>query len=281
MKKLLLPLFLLLLGSLSYSQEIKLMTYNIRYENTTDGDNVWPNRRDYVLSQVNYYEPDIFGTQEGLESQLKWLDENLTDFSYVGVGRDVENGKNTGEHAAIFYNTKKYRLIENHTFWLSENPTVPGKAWDAALSRICTYALFENIKTKKQFYVFNTHFDHIGEVAREKSAELILSKVREINKKDYPFFVMGDFNSSPGQAPVKKLSAELNDSRVVSKTKPFGPEETFCTFDINKKPEARIDFIFTGKKNIAVNKYAVIVDVWNNRYPSDHYPVLVNAEFTK
>jgi endonuclease/exonuclease/phosphatase family metal-dependent hydrolase len=274
-------LFTFMAASLSFGQDIKFLTYNLRYDNPNDGNNIWPARRELIADQINFYEPDIFGTQEGLEGQLKWLDENLPDFDYVGIGRDVENGKPAGEHCAIFYNNKKYKVVETKTFWLSENPDVPGKAWDAALSRICTYALFKSIKGGKEFYVFNTHFDHMGTVAREKSAELILSKIKSINKKNYPFVLMGDFNSTQADAPIKLLSAQLSDSKSICKSKPYGPENTFNDFQVCKLPDSRIDFIFTGKNNFEVKKYAVLAEVYEMRYPSDHYPVFVSAKFTK
>jgi endonuclease/exonuclease/phosphatase family metal-dependent hydrolase len=283
MKKFLLSMFLIsLLSCFAYSQEINFMTYNLRYENTTDGDNVWPNRRDFIISQIDYFNVDIFGTQEGLATQLKWMDDQLKNYTFVGIGREENTGdKGTGEFCAIFFNTDKYKVIESNTFWLSENPAVPGKGWDAACNRICTYALFRDIKSKKQFYVFNTHLDHMGTVAREKSAELILSRIKSINTKNYPFVLMGDFNSSPEQAPIKKISAELNDSKLVCTTKPFGPEGTFNSFEVCKKPQDRIDFIFTGKNKVVVKKYAALANVWDVRYPSDHYPVLITAEFKK
>jgi len=274
-------LLVIMAASISFGQEIKFLTYNLRYDNPGDGDNVWPNRRELIAGQINFYKPDIFGTQEGLESQLKWLDENLPDFSYVGIGRDVENGKPAGEHCAIFYNNKKYKVIETNSFWLSETPDVPGKGWDAALNRICTYALFKDTKKGKEFFVFNTHFDHMGTVAREKSAELILNKIKSINKKEYPFVLMGDFNSTLSEAPIKKLSAELSDSKTISKSKPYGPDETYNGFQVCKLPESRIDFIFTGKNDFEIKKYAVLADVYQVRYPSDHFPVFVSAKFEK
>jgi endonuclease/exonuclease/phosphatase family metal-dependent hydrolase len=266
---------------LMFGQELKVMTYNLRYENTIDGENIWANRRDLILSQINYYEPDIFGTQEGVTNQIKWIDDNLDRYSYVGIGREIDEGKGTGEYSAIFYNQDKLLLIEGNTFWLSETPDKPTKGWDAAQFRICTYALLENKINGKRFFVFNTHFDHRGDVAREKSAELILNKIKAINDKDYPVVLTGDFNLTPESLPIKKISSEMNDSRSITISKPFGPEETFCDFDICNAPQKRIDYIFTSKNNIVVKKYATLVSVMNKHYPSDHYPVLVNISLVK
>jgi endonuclease/exonuclease/phosphatase family metal-dependent hydrolase len=264
--------------NLAYSQEYKIMTYNLRYENTTDGENVWPNRRDFVLNQINYFEPDLIGTQEGVTSQLAWLDENLADYSYTGVARE---GEGKGEYSAIFYNNKKFKIIEKGDFWLSETPEKVSKGWDAAQHRICSYALFEDIKEGTRFYMFNTHFDHKGNIAREKSAELIIEKIKTINSSNLPYIFSGDLNITPEHPAVQKLAAAMNDSRKVCLTKPFGPEETFCNFDVCKPPEKRIDYIFTDKENFTVTKYAVFANIQNVRYPSDHYPVMINCKIKK
>jgi endonuclease/exonuclease/phosphatase family metal-dependent hydrolase len=274
-------IILLAAGTFLHSQEIKIMTYNLRYENTIDGENNWPDRRDFLLSQINYYEPEIFGTQEGIANQLKYLDDNLENYKYIGIGRDEDTGNGTGEFAAIFYNIKKFKVLESGTFWLSENPSKPGKGWDAAQNRICTYGLFQGIKDGKKFWLFNTHFDHRGDIARAESAKLILKQIKSINKKNYPFVLSGDLNLTPDQEPVKLLAKELNDSRSICVTKPFGPEETFTNFQVCVKPEKRIDYIFTSEENITVKKYAVLTDVQNVRYASDHYPVLINIVLSK
>lgn len=273
-------LFLLFLvfSSISFSQDFKLMTYNLRYENDKDGANNWVNRREFVLSQINYFEPDILGTQEGVVNQVKWLDENLGNYSYIGIGRE---GETKGEYAAVYYNDKKFKVLESNTFWLSETPLVVSKGWDAAQYRVCSYALFQELASGTQFYVFNTHFDHKGDVARAKAADLILSEIKRINTKNLSCFLMGDFNLTPEQAPIQKISKEMNESRIVCTSKPFGPEETFCDFDVCKAPEKRIDFIFTGKEGITVTKYATIVNVQKVHYPSDHYPVLINCTIKK
>lgn len=252
-----------------------MMTYNLRYDNEKDGVNRWDNRKEFLLSQIKYYEPDIFGTQEGLNHQIKWIDESLSNYKYVGSGRE---GLEKGEYSAIFYNRDKFIVVESKTFWLSETPLEISKGWDAAQYRVCTYALFNESNSGKKFLVFNTHFDHKGDLARIKSAELILKEIKRINNKNLPCFLMGDFNLTPDQSPIQKIREEMFDSRIVCSTKPFGPEETFSDFDICKPPVKRIDYIFIDKKNITVTKYATLVSIQDTRYPSDHYPVLINCK---
>ncbi|MGD8780223.1 MAG: endonuclease/exonuclease/phosphatase family protein [Ignavibacteria bacterium] len=262
-----------------FAQDINFMTYNIRYDNPQDGENSWPHRKEFLLSQIKYNEPDILGIQEGLIHQVKWLDENLEQFNFVGRGRDESEDNKGGEFSAIFYHKEKYEVLESSTFWLSETPDIPSKGWDAALNRICTYALLKIKENGKKFWVFNAHFDHKGIEARKKSAELILKQIDSKNSEDYPLLLMGDFNLGPTETPIAIISKALNDSRKVSESEPFGPEQTFAGFDVCAPPSERIDYIFTNKK-ITVKKYAALCDVKDMKYPSDHFPVIIKASFT-
>jgi endonuclease/exonuclease/phosphatase family metal-dependent hydrolase len=260
------------------SQDLEIMTYNIRYNNPNDGDNQWDNRKEAILGQINYYQPDVLGTQEGLSDQVKWLDEKLELYNYCGVGRADLKEEGDGEFCAIFYNNKKFSKISSNTFWLSEQPDSPTRGWDASLNRICTYLLLEEIETNQKFWVFNTHFDHRGLIAREKSVEVILHHIDSLNVDEYPLFLIGDFNLEPDKLPIKNICKVLNDSKFISQTSPFGPEGTFCGFEVCDSVKGRIDYIFSSKDNILVKKYAVISDVIKLKYPSDHLPVLVRAE---
>jgi len=277
MKKISYLLVLVALVSCSSEMEnLNIMTYNIRYDNVNDGENQWSFRKEFLSHQIAFNEVDIFGIQEGLKHQVTYLDSVFVDYSYIGVGRD--DGKTKGEYSTIFYNSNKFKVIENNTFWLSETPTEVSVGWDASMERICTYGLFETIATKQQFYVFNTHFDHIGNQARLKSAELILQKITELNTNNLPVLVLGDFNLTPETAPIQQLSKELNDSKKVSKLEPFGSTGTFNGFKFNMPVTARIDYIFTSKNNISVEKYAVLSDSKDCKYPSDHLPVFIEIK---
>lgn len=267
---------LLLLSGLSYSQILKVMTYNIRLDLASDGENRWDNRKEMLAGQVLFYEPDFMGVQEALHNQMDYLDKNLRAYDFIGIGRD--DGKQQGEYSAIFYNSAKFDILEQHTFWLSETPDKPSKGWDAAYNRVCTYGLFRDKITRQKLWVFNTHFDHVGNMARVESAKLILKKIKEVNKQNLPVVLTGDFNLEDCSESIKLISAEMNDAKKSAK-QTFGPAGTFNAFEFSKPVTKRIDYIFT--KGITVTKYAVLSDSDHCRYPSDHLPVYAEVTLQK
>jgi len=273
MKKLLLfPIFLAFANACLPGQSLSFLTYNIRYDNPADGDDAWPKRREFLARQLRFHAPDVFGIQEGLKHQVDYLKEQLPGYSTVGVGRD--DGREAGEYSTLFFRTDRFRALESGTFWLSERPDTVSKGWDAALPRICTWALLHDKVAKRKFLVYNTHFDHIGKEARKSSAALILSRILEKNTKNYAVVVMGDLNSGPNSEPIWMLSQNLHDAYTHSSEPPFGPPGTFNGFRFNEPVELRIDYIFVSP-DLKVQKYAVLSDSKDLHYPSDHLPVLV------
>ncbi len=258
-----------------YSQPHSIISYNIRYDNNWDIENSWKIRRNKISQILVQYSPSIIGIQEGLLNQVQYIDSSLIDYDYVGVGRD--DGKKKGEFCAIYFDTTRYVLLKNSTFWLSETPDTISVGWDAALERICTYGLFKDRITRKAFWVFNTHFDHIGVVAREKSSELILKRINKINRQSLPIILMGDFNSIPNSSPVKEIKTELSDALQISLEKLQGPRGTFNGFNEDLPIEKRIDYIFTN--DLKVLSYTHINDrLNNNRHISDHLPVMIKIQ---
>ncbi|MCP4052404.1 MAG: endonuclease/exonuclease/phosphatase family protein [Mesoflavibacter sp.] len=260
------------------SQDLKIMSYNIKLDYPKEGKNSWTNRKPFMVNQIKFYEPDVLGVQEAMPNQMKDLDSLLTDYSFVGVGRD--DGKDEGEYSAIFYKKNDLEVVKSSTFWLSQTPNKVSMGWDAVCNRVCTYALFQHKKTKETFWVFNTHFDHVGEVARQKSATLILERISTLNTKNYPVLLMGDFNLEPDSKPIQIITSTLDDSKNIAKLA-FGPEGTFNGFHFDKTVKRRIDYIFVTKSSILVKKYAVLSDNWDLKYPSDHLPVFITFQFLK
>jgi len=259
-------------------QEVKVMSFNIRLDVASDGENRWDARKEKVAGLMNYYEADFIGCQEVQHHQLQFLKTKLTVYSNIGVGRD--DGKEAGEYSCIFFKKEKYKVILQSTFWLSQTPDSVSMGWDAVCNRVCTYGLFQSVKTKQLCWVFNTHFDHIGKTARTESAKLILERIRQLNTKNYPLIFMGDLNSRPEDEHVKYMNTVLQNTRVVSEQPAYGPADTWNGFQFDKKPEGCIDYIFISKnKNLHVKKFATITDSYDKKYPSDHFPILATIKF--
>ncbi len=270
MKLILLLIVAMLFRVSMMAQPVRVMTYNIRYNNPDDGENAWPVRKAEVAALIRFHEADLFGLQEALIGQIEDLQQQLPEMKWIGVGRD--DGKQAGEFSPLFYNATKFNLLQKGWFWLSETPEEPALGWDAACIRICTWGLFEVKETGKKFCFFNTHFDHRGDKARVESAKLILKEIQKKNPEGLPVILTGDFNLTPETEPIKLISAQLNDAKFSSKEAPYGPEGTFNGFNFNSPLDERIDYIFV-KGPVSVEKFGVLTDSKNQRYPSDHLPV--------
>ena len=250
------------------------MSYNIRLDVASDGDNRWDMRKERMINLIKYYEPDLMGLQEVLNNQYEYLNQSLSQYASFGGGRD--DGKNKGERSCIFYKKDKFKLLKQHTFWLSPTPEKITKGWDAALVRVCTYGLFQDIKTKKLFWMFNTHFDHIGKEARLESAKLIVQKIKTLNTQNYPVFVTGDFNSSADDAPAQYMSSQLTDCFLAAKII-HGNGASFNDFKFLEIPKVRIDYVFTNLKS-GIEKFITITDSYDLKYISDHFPVMATIK---
>lgn len=260
--------------SFSLAQNMNIATYNIRFDNPNDIGNLWKARAPHLINLIKFHQMDIIGTQEGMYHQLEEIKNGL-GYPYVGVGRD--KGGKEGEFSAVFYNPEKLKVLDQSTFWLSETPENPSKGWDAALNRVCTWVKFEN-KEGKKFYVFNVHYDHIGQKAREESSKLVIRKIKEINKENLPVVFIGDFNVMPDNPAYRTVldNSDLKDSRLISKTPSIGNQGTFNGFNWEKLPEGIIDHIFVSP-NINVIRHGILTDNYGMKYPSDHFPVMVEV----
>ncbi|MFY0594421.1 endonuclease/exonuclease/phosphatase family protein [Roseivirga sp.] len=279
MKKLFLSLLILCTISIHESalaQVHTFMSYNIRYNNSNDGENKWDVRKNEVVELINHYEPLVFGVQEGLLEQVEFISQKSGAYKYIGVGRD--DGKDKGEFSPIFYNTEQLNVLKQGTFWLSETPGKVSKDWDAALPRICTYGQFQFKDSKVTFWFFNTHFDHRGKVAREKSAALIIEQIKVLTEDKAPVILSGDFNAIPDSQPIQNILTHMADGFTASQKPFYGPIGTFSGFDTSAKLEDRIDYIFF--RNAAGISLSHIDDRRSNGlWVSDHLPVLFRAKF--
>lgn len=271
------PLYLLIVFfsycAIANAQQYKVATYNLRFDNAADTGNLWKNRSGYVCNVIRYHQMDIMGTQEGLKHQLDTICYLLPYLTYYGKGRD--DGRNKGEHSAIFFNKEKFRLKESGDFWLRENPLEPGKGWDATCcNRICSWIkLQDKKKSRKTFYVFNVHYDHQGVVARRESSKLVIQKIKEIAGSK-PVILLGDFNGGRDTDPYRILeeSTVLRDSHN-DVAFPYENNTSFNGFGYAVKGNDIIDHIFITNQ-FKADSWAVLTDTYYGKYPSDHFPVL-------
>lgn len=281
MKKLIIFVSLLFLamayGKAEDKEVLKIATFNLRMDTPSDGENAWFHRKDMVNDLIRFYGFDLFGTQEGFTHQLNDI-LRLSDYRFIGVGRD--DGKDAGEHCAIFYRSDRFKVLDQGDFCLSEHPEKPGRGWDGTCcNRICTWGKFEDLKNHKQFYFFNVHYEYEGDVARRESSNLMISRIKSI-AGNQPVFLTGDFNAFPTEEPIRILndSGFLNDSYKITKEAPFGPVCTYHGYDSTIKTEERLDYIWVTD-SIQIDKYGVLTNTLYGHTPSDHFPVMVVAEF--
>lgn len=267
-------LLFLLYNFFAFAIELKVVSFNIRYDSGRDGVNCWQNRKDVLLKFLREQDADIVCLQEVLHHQYTFLTDGMKSYKVVGNGRN--DGKEKGEYAPIYYKKSKYDLIDNGMFWLSENPSTIGSiGWDAKQPRIVTWAKLRKKKSRKTFIVLNTHFDDIGKIARIKSAELIMGW---ISKYNIPTIIAGDFNEDSRSALYTKLSNnsnELIDTHTSASIR-NGVNYSFHDFDrIPTERRTKIDYIFV--KGVDEVKSEEILEENNEVgfFLSDHNPVIV------
>ncbi|EAZ80320.2 endonuclease/exonuclease/phosphatase family protein [Algoriphagus machipongonensis] len=261
---------------MSQAQTHNFATFNIRYANNNDVGNLWENRLPEVSKLIQFHQIEIVGIQEGLHDQVVGLSNSL-GYSFIGVGRD--DGTEKGEYAAILYNQDNFKLLDSGTFWLSPTPEKPSKGWDAALNRICTWGKFQD-REGVTFFIFNIHYDHIGQQAREESSKLVMNQVAKLNPEGAPAIMMGDFNVTPDNPAYTTITSNpaWKDSRLISKIPSYGPKGTFTGFDWERMPDGIIDHVFVYGP-IEVIRHGILSDNYGKKYPSDHFPVLVELDF--
>ena len=276
-------------------------SYNLRQKNSSDSvaGNGWARRMPVIADLIKFHGFDIFGTQEGFKEQLDGLKSLMPGYEYIGLGRD--DGKDKGEHSAIFYRPDTFELLDHGDFWLSETPEKPGLGWDAVCVRICTWGKFRHRASGKEFVYMNLHMDHVGKVARVESAKLVRSRIKDI-VGDGAAIVTGDFNVDQTHESYRTMTAnnELVDSYETAELR-YAPNGTFNGYHTDGFTNSRIDHVFVTP-DIKVRKYGVLTDTYRTpdgpwqdvklnaapreirakkytaRTPSDHFPVMVQLE---
>ena len=279
------------------AQSLNCGSYNIRMHSKVDyktGDG-WTERRDIMCDLVAFTAFDIFGAQEVCHDQLEYMLERLPEYNYIGVGRD--DGKKKGEYSPVFYRRDRFELLDSGTFWLSETPDEVSYGWDAECRRVCSWGYFKDKLTKKKFWFFNTHMDHIGKMARVEGAKLVISKIEQMCGKGAKVILTGDFNVAQDSPAYNTFaqSGVLADAYNLAKVK-YAPGGTFNSFKVANHSDRRIDHIFVA--GVDVERYGILTyHYWSDNHgtqsalkdapkeisaehrgvhlPSDHYPVQI------
>jgi len=249
-----------------------VMTYNLRYA-SPNPPNDWPTRRPLVGEVIRSVAPDVLGTQEGLHAQLQDLASDLPEYDWVGVGRD--DGKVKSEFMAVFYRKARLETLATNHFWLSDTPEVAGSTtWGNSNRRMVTWLKFRDRTTGGEFYLWNTHFDHQIQLAREKSAELVRQRVTALNTK-LPVILMGDFNAAAGSNQAYHILTEgkfFTDAWLAAAERKGEGVGTFNNFKAAVPNGARIDWILT-RGEVVVDRAETLTFTRNGQFPSDHFPV--------
>ena len=252
--------------------DISIMSFNIRYDTKDDGEHQWSNRKAACVKMLKEITPSVFGIQEGLRHQVNFLDEKLPEYDHVGVGRD--DGKTSGEFAAIFYLKDRFEIINTGNFWLSETPEQPSLGWDANNIRIVTWVKLKDLNHKNELYVFNTHFDHMGSEARKESAKLVIKRINSIAGNDSRVYLCGDFNALLGNDILRPVLDEMKEAQSNAAYSNDG--KSFNGWG-KLLHQSDIDFIFY--RNSQVLAFRTVVKNYGVPYISDHYPIIAYFDY--
>lgn len=256
--------------------ELRVMTFNLRVRTVFDGRNIWDRRRDTVVEQVRSFDPDLLGTQEGVDSMATFLGQRLGEYTLFGAGRS--DGNRRGEMCGVFFKTARFELLDAGHFWLSATPEQPGsRGWGALFPRMVTWVKLQPRDGGQPFCWFNTHFDAFNRRARAESAKLLRARMDQIAGA-MPCVITGDFNAGPDSAPYHTLvAARPNPATALL--------DVFRTANpVTTRKEGTVHF-FTGRHGgrrmdwILASAHFQTIAAEINRtrgpggYPSDHFPV--------
>ena len=264
------------------AQPVRVMCFNIRYSTAKDGENHWDKRQDFLIDTIRAYNPDLLGCQEVLADQADFLQQRLNGYGFVGGGRD--DGQRKGEYSPILFRKDRFDALAYGQWWLSPTPeTIGSKGWDAALPRIVTWARLKDRGTGQIILFYNTHWDHVGKVARVESGKL-MRKLIETHRggDDLPVIVTGDFNSTEDSEQYRSLTVgDGSGLKLIDAYRTIHPqrqpdEATFNGFK-GTRQGMRIDWILHSPHWNATGA-AIDRTEKDGRTPSDHYPVTAELE---
>jgi endonuclease/exonuclease/phosphatase family metal-dependent hydrolase len=271
--------------------ELKLMSFNIRYENHEDQySRSWRERVVGAVHMIRREQPDVIGVQEALHGQAADLWASLPEFEFVGVGRD--DGFRAGEYSGVFYRKDRFKpdAADQGTFWLSDTPSEPGsRTWGNEIPRVAAWIRLVDLATMRGFYVFNTHWDHRNQPSRERAALLIASHIDSRLHPDEPVTLIGDFNSVESNPGIVYLTGEGVAVAGERKSWTNGLLDTYQELHTGEKDRRTLHFWSDSREgelkvdHILVSRTAGVLeaDIVSGDDPmvSDHFPVTARVLF--
>lgn len=257
--------------------ELRVMTFNLRFA-SLQKPNAWPDRRPVMRHLIEQEAPDIMGTQEGLYAQLRDLAADLPAYEWIGLGRA---GGSRDEHCAIFFRRDRFEPVGFDHFWLSDTPNVIGSiTWGHTYIRMVTWVRLREKTTGREFFVWNTHFDHQVETARRKSAALLKERIKAADAA-VPLLLLGDFNCPAGQSPAYEILTHetgLTDTWIAAAKRSNETLNSFHNYQLPLTNHERIDWILARAPS-AIPEAGIVTYHEGTQYPSDHFPVTAKVRF--
>ena len=271
--------------------ELRLMSFNLRYENPEDlATRSWRERIIGSVRVIRQEKPDVIGVQEAKHGQVADMWASLPDYDFIGNARD--DGKRAGEYCGIFFRRDRFEPdpADAGTFWLSDTPEKPGsRSWGNEIPRITSWIRLTDRSTNRGFYIYNTHWDHRNQNSREQSALLLARKIDARRNPDLPVILTGDFNAVENNVAVAYLTG--NSARpgtgnhrwenslidTYQAVHPSDPERSTLHFwRASPLRGTKVD-------HILVSRRAQVMDaaIRSQDTPpvSDHYPVTATVRF--
>ena len=257
---------------MSTPTKLKIMSFNLRVDNTGDGINSFTNRFHRVVEVLEQEKPDLVGFQEVTDSMRARLRDHLPGYTVQGCGRETNYH---GESMLIAYRTDAVELISLENIWLSPTPAVPGSTFGGDQSdcpRMFTAAKVKHDGVALPFYFINTHLDHVGKDARYLGA---MQLVQYISAHREYFILTGDFNATPEAREIQLITKALAPRGAADCTAGLGG--TFHGFG-RRLPDRteKIDYVFTDGK--CTHSYVVEDIPVDGQYYSDHNAVCAIIE---
>jgi endonuclease/exonuclease/phosphatase family metal-dependent hydrolase len=259
--------------------ELRLMSFNVRYENTEDsGPRAWRQRVVGAVRMIRAENPDVIGVQEALHGQAADLWASLPDYEFTGAARD--DGRRAGEYAGIFFRRDRFEvdLTDSGTFWLSDTPEKAGsKTWGNEIPRTATWLRLVDRSTQRGFYIFNTHWDHRHQGSRERSAALLAERIRSRKKPDEPVVLLGDFNAVEQNPGLVMLRSGMRLTDVFQSIHPRENARTTLHFWRGTRAGSlKVDHIL-----VSAGAEVLAAEIRDQDVPmvSDHFPVTARVRF--